>query len=184
MAEAPVVLVMPKRPLAPQESFSIEDGVLVRRIGRRERRWPLNRLKSLTLGVRRSLYAPPVRFVRLTFVGRGLEVIAATPQTSDYGAFVRVLALAAAEQAPNARFHADGGRLAAVLVGAACLLGAGAAALAVSAVMAGLAPLAIELGARLVFLLIMIFALTPWIGRFAPQRLDPKILPAVLLDIR
>jgi hypothetical protein len=86
-----------------------------------------------------------------------------------------------ARAAPHVRFETDGGRLAGLLVIAASLLGAGAGAMALAATMAGLAPLGLDLAARLGFLLILVFAVTPWIGQAAPRVLDPGDLPHALL---
>jgi hypothetical protein len=171
-----VVLHMPARPLRPQIAYGLEDGALVRRAGRRETRWPLSRLKRFTLGSRRG-----VRFVRLVFIGH-METIACGARAEGYAAFVRALAAAAARQAPGARFERQGGKAAAALILAAALMGAGALAMALAALMAGLAPLGLDLAARLAFLVILIFALTPWIGRAAPPRLDPFALPEDLVD--
>jgi hypothetical protein len=48
--------------------------------------------------------------------------------------------------------------------------------------MAGMAPLGLDLAARLCFLLILVFAVTPWIGRATPATLDPQDLPQALLS--
>ena len=170
------VLHMPGRPLRPQTAYRLEDGVLVRRAGRRETRWPLARLKRFILGSDRG-----VRFARLVFAGH-VETIACGPGAEGYAAFVQALAAAAARQAPKARFQRRAGKAAAALTLAAVLMGAGALALALAALMAGLAPLGLDLAARLAFLVILIFALTPWISRAAPPRLDPHALPEDLLD--
>ncbi len=181
MAGERIVLSMPPRPWAPLETFSLMDGAVARSRGRAHKQWPLARLRRFTLGVRRSPYAAPIRFVRLNF-GREVLTIACGPQAEGYAAFVRALAGAAARSAPHVRFEAEGGRLAGLLVMCAALLGAGAAAMASAAVMAGLAPLGLDLAARLGFLLILVFAITPWIGRAAPRALDPNALPKALLD--
>lgn len=178
MAGPPAILRTPPRPFAPEQSWRLEADALVRRSGRRETRWPLASLERLTLAARKTPYGKPLRFARLR-LGRHVETIACG-EASDYAAFVRALALAAAEQAPGARFEAEGGRVAATLAVTAALLGAGAAAMALSALMAGLAPMALDLLARLSFLLILIFAVTPWIGRAKPAMLDPRALPAFL----
>jgi hypothetical protein len=172
---------MPTRPFTPHETFSLHDGVLTRIAGRGRKQWPLARLRRFTLGVRRSPYAQPVRFVRLRF-GREVQTIACGPKVEGYAAFVSALAHAAARSAPKARFEAEGGRLAGLLILISALLGAGASAMAIAAIMAGLAPLGLDLAARLSFLVILVFALTPWIGRAAPRALDPNALPPALLS--
>jgi hypothetical protein len=180
MAGPSAILRMPSRPFAPEQSYSLEADSLVRRIGRTEARWPLASLRRMTLVLRRSPYGQTLRFARLRLGGH-VETIVCGPDAGSYAAFVQALAAAAAKQAPDARFEAEGGRLAAILVMTAALLGAGAAAMALSALMAGLAPMALDLLARLGFLLILIFAITPWLGRAAPAPLDPLALPPKLL---
>jgi hypothetical protein len=177
----PVVLTIPPRRWGPREQFALEGDVLVRLTGRRQTRWPLARLRRFTLGVRRSPYAKPLRFVRLRFAGQN-QTIVCGPEATDYAIFVCALARAAAHAAPDVRFQAEGGRLAGLLVMSAALLGAGAVAMALAAVMAGLAPLGLDLAARLSFLLILVFAVTPWISRAAPAALDPQALPRALLN--
>ena len=176
-----IVLVIPPRPMGPREQYIVEDGVLVRVTGRKRSNWPLAGLRRFTLGVRRSPYTKPLRFVRLRFGGRE-QIIVCGPEAAGYAAFVSALAQAAVRAAPQVRIEAERGRLAGVLVMSAALLAAGAAALAVAAVMAGLAPLGLDLAARLSFLLIMVFAVTPWISRTAPTALDPNDLPRRLLN--
>ncbi len=141
----PVVLTIPPRRWGPREQFALEGDVLVRLTGRRQTRWPLARLRRFTLGVRRSPYAKPLRFVRLRFAGQN-QTIVCGPEATDYAIFVCALARAAAHAAPDVRFQAEGGRLAGLLVMSAALLGAGAVAMALAAVMAGLAPLGLDLG--------------------------------------
>ncbi len=177
MAGEGCVLSMPPRPWRRPESFRLEENTLVRIVGRRQMRWPLSHLREITLGVRRSPYTPPIRFARLRLGGH-VQVIACGPKVQGYGAFVTALARAA----PHAPIRTEGGRLAGLLIMSAALLGAGAGALALAAVMAGLAPLGLDLAARLSFLLILVFAVTPWIGRTAPLALDADALPEHLLN--
>ena len=186
MPAPPPDLVMPPRRLRPQERYGLEAGVLVHRTGRREQRWPLVALRKVVVGVRRSPYAPPLRFIRLMFgrpgLGGRILTIACGPGPG-YAAFVRALAQAAAAHAPQARFETQGGRLTGALTGLALLLGAGALAMGAAAIMAGLEPLGLDLCARLVFLLILIVALWPWIARSGPRPLDPLALPGALIDL-
>jgi hypothetical protein len=183
VANERIVLSIQPRPWAARETFSLENEVLARASGRGQKQWALAHLQRFTIGVRKSPYAAPIRFVRLRFK-RQVVTIACGPKSEDYAAFVCALARAAARAAPHVRFEAEGGRLAGLLVMTSALLGAGAAAMAVAAVMAGLAPLGLDLAARLSFLLMLVFAITPWIGRAAPRSLDPNALPQALLNAR
>ncbi|ATQ44083.1 hypothetical protein [Caulobacter mirabilis] len=60
------------------------------------------------------------------------------------------------------------------------LLGVGVAALMLFSLTAGAAGLGAALAARLLFVLILVFAATPWLAPPEP-RLDPSALPSGLL---
>lgn len=66
------------------------------------------------------------------------------------------------------------------VIGAAGLLGLGAVALLFVSLTSGTAGLGVTLASRLLFVLILIFAVTPWFGA-QPARLDPRDLPRNLL---
>jgi hypothetical protein len=159
--------------------YSLEQQAVVRRIGRAEARWPLVGLRRMTFGLRKSPYAAPVRFIKLSF-GRHVETIVGHGAAADFADFARALAAASALCNPAAHFEIERGRLGDALLLAAILLAAGAAALTASAAMAGFAPLGLDMAARMAFLLILVFAVTPWIGRLARRRLDPYALPPSL----
>ena len=100
-------------------------------------------------------------------------------RTGDFGRFVRALAASLADVAPGARVTAAGhGGLGGVTwtIG---LLGAGVAALLVFSLLSDTAGLGVSLAARLLFALIMIFAVTPWL-KPPPPGLDPRDLPRAL----
>ncbi|MDP2259044.1 MAG: hypothetical protein Q8J89_04945 [Caulobacter sp.] len=100
-------------------------------------------------------------------------------RSDSFGPFVRTLAARLAEVAPGARVAAAGqGGLGGVTwtIG---LLGAGVAALLVFSLMSDTAGLGVSLAARLLFALIMIFAVTPWL-KPPPPALDPRDLPRSL----
>jgi hypothetical protein len=185
VSDPAAVLELPPRLLRPSERFSVAGDILTHNQGWRTRSLPLARLRTFTLGVRRSPYARPVRFARLRFArfpfGQDVETIVCPAGVEAYAAFIRALAEAACDRAPHARFEAEGGRLAGAMASVVALLGAGAAAMAAAAVMSGFAPLGLDLACRLIFLLILAFAITPWIGRGGARRLDPRALPTELL---
>jgi hypothetical protein len=60
------------------------------------------------------------------------------------------------------------------------LLGAGVVVLLASSLLSGTAGLGVSLAARLLFALIMIFAVTPWL-KPRPPGLDPRDLPRGLI---
>lgn len=89
---------------------------------------------------------------------------------------MRALAAQLAEAAPNARVAPAGPDAGGGLAWIIGLLGAGAAALLLFSLTAGAAGLGVSLAARLLFVLILIFAVTPWLKpQSAP--LDPRDLP-------
>ncbi len=96
--------------------------------------------------------------------------------TVSYGPLVRALAARLADVAPGARIAAAGLDGQAGMSWTIGLLGAGVAALLGFSLMAGTAGLGVSLAARLLFALILIFAVTPWLKpRIAG--LDPRDLP-------
>jgi len=101
-------------------------------------------------------------------------------RTASFAAFVRALGRQAADSAPDARFGATGVAMQDAFLWTGGLLGGGALALVLFAISAGAADMGIAMAARLVFLLILMFAVTPWL-RPASPRLDPRDLPSGLL---
>lgn len=66
------------------------------------------------------------------------------------------------------------------VVGVVGMLGLGALALLFFSLTSGTAGLGVSLAARLLFVLILVLAVTPWIGA-RPAQLDPRDLPRNLL---
>lgn len=99
--------------------------------------------------------------------------------TASYSPLVRALAARLADLAPGARIAAAGLDSQGGMSWIIGLLGAGVVALLVFSLMAGAAGLGVSLAARLLFALILIFAVTPWLKpRLAS--LDPRALPRSL----
>ncbi|MDP1738086.1 MAG: hypothetical protein Q8L23_11680 [Caulobacter sp.] len=98
----------------------------------------------------------------------------------SFSPLVRAVAETAADLAPRARFATAGLELGEAFVWTIGLLGIGAAVLLVASLSAGAASLGIALAARLVFVLILMLAVLPWLkGRAAA--LDPRAIPPTLL---
>ena len=98
----------------------------------------------------------------------------------SYGALVRAVAARMADVAPAARIgRAEPGAAGALgwIIG---LLGTGAAAMLLFSLSAGAVGLGVSLAARMLFALILIFAVTPWLAPAAPP-LDPRALPRSLV---
>lgn len=100
-------------------------------------------------------------------------------RTESFGLFVRALAARLADAAPAARIAAVGQSALGGVTWTVGLLGAGVAALLVFSLLSDTAGLGVSLAARLLFALIMIFALTPWL-KPPPPALDPRDLPRSL----
>lgn len=98
----------------------------------------------------------------------------------SFSPLVRAIAEMAADLAPRARFATAGLELGEAFVWTMGLLGVGAAVLLVASIGAGAAALGVALAARLVFVLILMLAVLPWLkGRAAA--LDPRAIPPALL---
>lgn len=101
-------------------------------------------------------------------------------RTASFSAFVRALGEQAADNAPDARFSTTGVATQDAIIWAVGLLGGGAGALLLFSISAGAASMGIAMSARMIFLLILLFAVTPWLKRPSP-RLDPRDLPPAVL---
>ena len=99
--------------------------------------------------------------------------------TASYSPLVRAVAGRLAVLAPAARIAAAGLDSQGGMSWIIGLLGSGVVALLVFSLMAGAAGLGVSLAARLLFALILIFAVTPWL-RPRLAGLDPRDLPRSL----
>ncbi len=99
--------------------------------------------------------------------------------SESYGAFVRAVATRLAEANPDAKIGRAEPDARGALTWSIGLLGAGAAALLLFSLTSGAAGLGISLAARMLFVLILIFAVTPWL-KPAAAALDPRALPRSL----
>lgn len=164
--------------------WRLDGDILIETTGKRERRWTLAAARSLTLappgnGGRCAAWLSFPRG-RVTLVSHSWSGLGRfEDRTDSFGLFVRTLAARLAEVAPGARVAAAGqGGLDGItwIIG---LLGAGVAALLVFSLLSDTAGLGVSLAARLLFALIMIFAVTPWL-KPRPPALDPRDLPRSL----
>lgn len=101
-------------------------------------------------------------------------------RSDAYGALVRAAAARMAEAAPAARIGRAEPSAQGALTWTVGLLGAGAAAMLLFSLSAGAAGLGVDLSSRMLFVLILIFAVTPWLKPTAPA-LDPRALPRSLV---
>ena len=97
-----------------------------------------------------------------------------------FSPFVRAVAAAAADQAPRARFTTAGVEVGEAFLWTMGLLGIGAVVLLAASISAGAASLGVALAARLVFVLILMLAVMPWVKE-RTTTLDPRAIPPALL---
>jgi len=162
----------------------MDGDTLIETTGKRERRWPLAAARALTL-------APPgpggrsaawlsfprgrVTLVSHSWAGPGRF----EDRSESFGSFVRALAARLAEVAPGARVAAAGQGGLDGMTWTVGLLGAGVAVLLIFSLLSTTPGLGVSLAARLLFALILIFAVTPWL-KPRPPALDPRDLPRSL----
>ncbi len=176
--------------LGEDAEFSLDDAVLTRRGSRSgERRWPLAGLRRAEIGVIARPPGPPLRSLVLVFE-RGRVVISSQgyaglgpPRdlTPAFTPFARALLAAAAEAAPDAGFRRARSQAAGALVWAMLLIGFGALATLAAALFGGAFALGLDLGARLVFILLVVASAWPWVAESSRRRFDPRHVPAELL---
>jgi len=172
-------------PLRPETVWRLDGDDLVETSGKRERRLPLAGLKQMRIA---APGAGGRHAVWLGFAGGRVTIAShswAGPgrfedRSDSFSALVRTLAARAADLAPTARFSTAEMSGYGAMTWAVGLLGAGVAVLLVFSLSAGAAGLGVTLAARLLFVLIMIFAVTPWLKPRAPG-LDPRNLPRGLV---
>ena len=155
-------------PLQPLTEWTLDDGVLTEKRGRRIRRLPLSALRRL------DVIARPRRAVRLLFAPLSAVVIPAdsfvSPLRHESGAASFEPLLAAllnegAVAAPNARLATAAPTAAAALLTVAVILGLVALAFAGFAVPLGATAIGLDLGARMLFAAILLMAVHPWMAR-------------------
>ena len=170
------------------EDFSIEDGQLVRRMARgREARWPLAELRRavlvrLLIGRHASRLMLQLSFHRRRGVVLTSHSVAGLGRFDDrtpaFKAFGRRLLDQAVAASPEVRLARSGALTASSLWWAIAALACGAVVVMASAMAGGATALGLDLGARLVFLLLLACCILPWIDRRAAAGLDPDTLLA------
>lgn len=93
---------------------------------------------------------------------------------------MRAIAARLADVAPTARVTTVGVSARGAVTWTIALLAAGVAALLLFSLTAGTAGLGVSLASRMLFVLVLIFAVTPWLSPAAPP-LDPRALPRSLV---
>jgi len=159
--------------------------VLTEQSGRRERHWELADLRLFRLA---GLPHSPRRAAALQFA-RGRCVIVShswkgpgrfEDRMDSFSPLVRSIAETAADLAPRARFATAGLEVGEAFIWTIGLLGIGAAVLIVLSIGMGATSLGVALASRLLFVLILMLAVLPWLKGGAAS-LDPRAIPRALL---
>ncbi len=150
----------------------------------------MTRLKRAEL---RRAYQGPVAtdyILALTFEGGRALLVSrsyaglrgARDQTAEFAGFCRRLLDLASRAAPAAQFLRGPSRFASALIWALILLGAGSAATILFAAASGsLFALGLDLGARLLFVMLLLASALPWVADPRRRAFDPADLPAEIL---
>jgi hypothetical protein len=177
-------------PFEKAATFRLSDGELIQSIeGKPDKHWTLSQLRRARIAPGTNRYVPDEQVLLLHFhkriVALGSHSFHSlgdyTDQRPAFAAFAREVCRQAAELAPQAKFQAGAARAAGVFTGAVAILGVGIVLLIVTAVGAGAAGLGIDLGARLIFVLLLMLAAQPWLVGVGPKAFDPRSIPPGLL---
>jgi hypothetical protein len=172
-------------PFQPETVWTLEAGALVETRGKVERRFPLSGLTRYSLatdktgGRRRSLL--------LTFGRRRLSIASQSyvgpgqfdDRLTSFSTLARAIAAVGADLAPRARFGLARFEARTALTVVMGLTAFGAAAMLLFSLTAGMASVGIDMAARMSFVLILMFAVLPWLNRGTP--FDPHDPPSDLL---
>ncbi|WP_165190581.1 hypothetical protein [Caulobacter soli] len=174
-------------PFQPETVWTLEGAELVERRGPREQRFPLSALTSFRLAKPRE--GGRRRVLTLGFGGRRKLILTAQSyvgpgrfddRLASFSLFARAVAAVASDLAPRARFEIVG--VMAPREGLTWVMGFlafGVVVMLLFAFSPGMLAISIEIAARMAFVLILLAAALPWLGR--SQGLDPHALPEDLL---
>lgn len=144
-------------PLQRETVWSLEDGEIVERRARRERRFPLNELRRVSRLNRGAVLQFRRRRLTIPALGYG-EVLRPQDQSKSFEAFLAAVDAAA----PGHRVHHSTRAMEAV-VWIMGLMAIGALAVLLAAGLAGAWLLGVALAARLIFLVLLGAAALPWL---------------------
>jgi len=178
-------------PFQPETVWTLEGAELVERRGPREQRFPLSALTAFRLAKPRG--GGRRRALTLSF-GRRKTILTAQSylgpgrfddRLESFSLFARAVAAVASDIAPPSKKGGARFEIAGVMAARESLtwvmgfLGFGTAVMLLFACSPGMAGVAVAIAARMAFLLILLGAVLPWLGR--GQGLDPHALPEDLL---
>lgn len=172
-------------PFQPETVWTLEAGTLVETRGKVERRFPLSSLTRYSLatdktgGRRRSLLVTfgrrRVSIASQSYAGPGQF----EDRLSSFSTLARAIAAVGVDLAPRAKFGLARFDAPAALTLVMGLTAFGAAAMLLFSLTAGMASVGVDMAARMSFVLILMFAVLPWLNRGAP--FDPHDPPSDLL---
>lgn len=170
--------------LRSEEVFRLEGTDLVRRTDRGEQRWPMAdlteaRIARQPLGPQITRVMLQLRFGRRDRVALTSHSISGVSRFNDDTLAFRAFALEILRRAPQAKLARGGSATANSLWLIVAGLGFGALVMVGAAISAGAVALGLDLGARMVFLLLMAASALPWLSRAGRlDRLTPEDLLA------
>jgi hypothetical protein len=172
-------------PFQPETVWTLEAGTLVETRGKVERRFPLSSLTRYSLATDKS--GGRRRSLLLTFGRRRLSIASQSyvgpgqfeDRLTSFSTLARAVAAVGADLAPRARFGLARFDAPAAFTWMIGLTAFGAAAMLLFSLTAGMASVGVDMAARMSFVLILMFAVLPWLNRGAP--FDPHDPPHDLL---
>lgn len=178
-------------PFQPETVWTLEGAELVERRGPREQRFPLSTLTAFRLA--RPREGGRRRALTLVFGRRKIILTAQSyvgpgrfeDRLASFSLLARAVAAVASDLAPQSKGGGARFELAGVMAAREGLtwmmglLGFGTVVLLLLAFTPGMAGVAVAIAARMAFVLILLFAILPWLGR--GEGLDPHALPDDLL---
>lgn len=172
-------------PFQPETVWTLDAGTLTETRGKIVRRFPLPaltryRLTSATDGSNRRVLAlsfgrAKVVLTAQSYVGPGRF----EDRLKSFSTLARAIAAVGADLSPRARFGVARLQARQALTVVMGLLAFGAAAMLMFSLTAGMAGVGVDMAARMSFVLILMLAVLPWLGRGAD--FDPHDPPSDLL---
>lgn len=172
-------------PFQPETVWTLEAGTLVETRGKAERRFALSSLTRYRLSADQN--GGRRRTLLLTFGKRRLVIVSQSylgpgrfeDRLPGFSTLARAIAAVGADLAPRARFGVARLEARAAFTWVMGLLAFGASATLVFSLTAGMAEVGVDMAARMSFVLILMVAALPWLGR--DPTFDPHDPPADLL---
>lgn len=172
-------------PFQPETVWTLDAGTLTETRGRIERRFPLSALTRYRLATAKD--GGNRRVLTLSF-GRAKVVLTSQSYAGPgryedrlpaFSTLARAVAAVGADLAPRAQFGVARLQARAALTWVMGLLALGVVAMLLFSLSAGMAGVGLDMAARMSFVLLLLLAVLPWLGRGAA--FDPHDPPSDLL---